>query len=289
MIAGEPFARGPTDLHTHTTASDGSYPPAELVRRAADAGLRVLGITDHDTTDGLAEAAKSAAEYDLSVVPGIELNCDIVDLHADILGYLINPDAPDLQALLARIRAARVERARTMVEKLQNAGAEITYAQVEAIAGNGSVGRPHVAQALVDSGFVPDVRTAFGDWIGTKGPAYADRFRLEPEEAVAVIRRAGGVPTLAHPVPPSRSGQDDGVTRRFVERLANAGLGGLECYYSGYTSSVSGWLNVLATHFGLVPTGGSDFHGPRAPERVLGAVDVPHDTLERLHAARSAA
>jgi predicted metal-dependent phosphoesterase TrpH len=281
------IARGPTDLHTHTTASDGSYDPAELVRRASDAGLEVLGITDHDTTDGLAEAEASASEHGLTIVPGVELNCDVANIHADILGYLIDPSADELQHLLARIRAARVERAKAMVAKLQAAGAEITYTHVEGIAGSGSVGRPHVAQALVDSGFVPDVGTAFGSWIGAKGPAYEDRFRLEPEAAVAVIRRAGGVPVLAHPVSPASTGRDDGATRRFVERLARAGLGGLECHYTGYSGEVIRWLNVLADHFGLVPTGGSDFHGPRLPERVLGGIEVPHDTLERLHAARA--
>jgi predicted metal-dependent phosphoesterase TrpH len=282
------IGRGPTDLHTHTTASDGSYSPTELVARARDAGLRVLGITDHDTTDGLAEAAAAAEANGIALAPGIELNCDIGDLHADILGYLIEPDAPDLQDLLARIRAARVERARTIVSKLQAAGAPVTFDQVQAIAADGSVGRPHIAQAMVDSGFVPDIRTAFGEWIGTRGPAYADRFRLEPEEAIAVIRRARGVPVLAHPVPASSSGMDDdGFTRRFVERLAAAGLGGLECHYTGYTATLSRWLTTLAEHFGLVPSGGSDFHGPRHPERVLGGVDVPHDTLERLYAARA--
>jgi predicted metal-dependent phosphoesterase TrpH len=277
---------GRTDLHTHTTASDGSFAPAELVAMAVAAGIAVLGITDHDTTAGLSRAHAAAAELGLTVVDGIELNCDEPHRHTDLLGYLMNVDDPEFQDLIAATREARVQRARIMVDKLRALGADITFDSVEQASAGGSVGRPHVAQALIDSGFVPNAAAAFRDYIGASGPAYADRLRLTPEEAIGVIRDAGGVPVLAHPVSPASAGPDEGVLRRFLARLTDAGLGGVECYYPGYTPKTTRWLAALAGHFSLVPSGGSDFHGPRLPDRVLGTVPVPADTLARLRAAR---
>jgi len=277
---------GATDLHTHTTASDGSLAPGELVALAADRGLAVLGITDHDTTAGLADARAAAQSLDLTLVDGVELSCDVGQDHMDILGYLIDTEARPFADLLATIRAARKTRARKMVDRLQGLGAAVTMGDVEAIAGGGSLGRPHVAKALVANGFVPDVGAAFDRYIGRDGPAYAERYVLTPAEACHAIRAADGVAVLAHPVPPTRPGADQGRLRRRLEELVDVGLGGLECYYSGYGARVTRWLEALAGHFGLVPTGGSDYHGPWRPDRDLGAVDVPADTLARLRAAR---
>jgi predicted metal-dependent phosphoesterase TrpH len=279
-------ATGVTDLHTHTTASDGSLTPEELVAFAAERGVAVLGITDHDTTEGLAAARGAATTLGVRVVDGIELNCDTEARHADVLGYLFDAEDTALQALLTTIRDVRERRAELMVERLKALGSSITFEKVAAVAGSGSVGRPHVAQVLVAEGFVPDVSAAFARYIGPGGPAYADRYRLAAPEACALIRRAGGVPVLAHPVAPHEAHGDEGRLRRFLQDLVDAGLGGLECFYSGYTAQVSRWLVALADHFALVPTGGSDFHGPWRVGRELGAVDVPPETVARLEAAR---
>ncbi len=273
------------DLHTHTTASDGSLTPSELVALAAESGIAVLGITDHDTTDGLGEGMVAAEECGITLVPGVELNCDLEHGHADILGYLIDSEAPELCALLAKIRRARIVRAQSMVERLQALGAPVTYEEVRALAGDGVVGRPHVAQVLVDCGFVADVPSAFREYIGRDGPAYADRYRLTPAGACRIIRGAGGVPSLAHPVPAVNPRSDPLELRKFLPHLVEAGLGGMECYYPGYAGRFVRWLETLADHFGLVPTGGSDYHGQGWDGRRLGETHVPADTFERLRKA----
>ncbi len=274
------------DLHTHTTASDGALTPSELVALAAAEGIEILAITDHDTTEGLAAAEAAAADLGLTLVPGVELNTDYDGGSADILGYFFDCASPELQTLLATIRAARVTRARAMVEKLRLLGSRVTYDDVLRYAGDGAVGRPHVARALVEEGFVADVGAAFRRYIGNGGPAYAPRYKLLPADACRAIRAAGGVPSLAHPVPPDDPYSDPKRLRTFLPPLVAAGLGGLECYYSGYTAKVNRWLEALAWHFKLVPTGGSDFHGPWRPDKPLGGVDVPRDTVDRLLAAR---
>ena len=276
------------DLHTHTTASDGSLTPTELVNLAHERDIGVLGITDHDTTAGLAEAHRAAEAMGLVVVPGVELNGDLEGGHADILGYGFDPDSDALQGLLSKIRSAREGRAKTMVEKLQALGAEIDYEMVRNVAGDGSVGRPHVAQALVAAGFVPNVGAAFDRYIGQHGPAYAERYRLTPAEACTAVRDAGGVPSLAHPVPPEDPKSDPLGLRRFLPGLIDAGLGAMECRYPGYGPQVTTWLETLADHFGLIPTGGSDFHGPWRKDRELGSVDVPKAHVERLLQAAGA-
>jgi predicted metal-dependent phosphoesterase TrpH len=273
------------DLHTHTTASDGSLAPAALVALAAESGVSVLGITDHDTTAGIAEALAAGQRHGVTVVPGIELNSDFEDRHCDILGYFIDSENEPLRALMTRLQHARAERAVIIVEKLNGLGVAISIDEVIAIADGGAVGRPHIARALVARGHVADVSEAFRLYIGRRGPAYADRYRLSPAEACAFIRAAGGVPVLAHPVPPSDPFSDPLKLLTFLPGLVEAGLGGLECYYAGYTARVSRWLDALAWHFHLVPTGGSDYHGPWRQDRVLGCVEVPAETVEKLRQA----
>ncbi|MFN2250743.1 MAG: PHP domain-containing protein [Anaerolineae bacterium] len=273
------------DLHTHSTASDGALAPADLVAAAASAGVGVLALTDHDTTAGYEEAMRAGARYGVEIVPGVELGCGNGHEQTDILGYYFYPGDDDLQRLLTDIVTARESRAERMVERLRDLGATITSEQVAALAAGGSVGRPHVARALVDTGFVPDVPSAFREYIGPGRPAYADRYRLTPEEACRAVRAAGGVPVLAHPVPPADPWSDPKGLRSFLPPLVEAGLGGLECYYPGYSAKVVRWLEALAWHFGLVPTGGSDYHGPWREGMGIGCVDVPPDVPERLRAA----
>ena len=276
------------DLHAHSTASDGELTPTELVEAAAAAGVGTLALTDHDTTAGIAEAEVAARQHGMEIVPAAEIGCETPE-HGitDVLAYFIERDTPSLQTLFGRIREARLERAEIMVRRLRERGIEITLEEVLAVAGDAPIGRPHVAQALVNAGLVPDVPSAFARYIGHDGPAYAPRLRLLPAEACAEVRAAGGVPVIAHPVPPWNSRRDPKRLRTFLPPLVEAGLGGLECHYPGYSAKTIRWLRALADHNGLVPTGGSDFHGARRPGRFLGCVDVPAETVERLRDAAS--
>jgi len=276
-----------TDLHTHSTASDGSLSPASLVAAAAEVGLTRLGLTDHDTTDGLSEAAAAAEQFGLELVPGIELSTDDGTKQADILGYFFDLEHAGLRETLEQMRLARIDRAQRMVEKLRGLGADLNYEAVAKMSGEGVVTRPHVAHVLVEIGFVRDVNEAFSRYIARGRPAFVDRFRLTPREACQLIRAAGGVPVLAHPVPNGNPYSDPLGLRSFLPGLVDAGLGGIECYYWRYTVKVNRWLEALAWHFKLVPSGGSDFHGPwRA--NTLGSVPVPEETVDRLREAARA-
>lgn len=273
------------DLHTHTTASDGTFAPRDLVALAAEKGLVAIAITDHDTTEGVPEAQAAGMELGVGVVPGVELNTDTETGHVDILGYFIEVENRRLQQVLSRIRAARVQRAKAMVEKLNALGVPITFEQVLAQAMEGTLGRPHVARALQEAGHVATVSEAFERYIGRHGPAYADRYRLSPAEACELVREAGGVPGLAHPVPPADPFQDPKDLPRLLPTLREAGLRALECFYPGYPPAVTEWLLALAEKFDLIPTGGSDFHGTTKPDVDLGMVKVPVEYLERLREA----
>lgn len=273
------------DLHAHTTASDGTLAPAELVALAARSGLTVLAITDHDTTDAVAAARAAGADVGVRIIAGVEMSTEDERGEHDILGYFVDVDDPSFQALLGSIRDHRRERAVAIVDRLRAAGAPIHMDDVFALSDGGAIGRPHVARALVAAGWAEDVGDAFGRYLGRGRSAHVPRHRQSPAEACAAIRGAGGVPVLAHPTPPSNPWSDPKRLRTMLGPLADAGLGGLECYYTGYTARVSRWLVVLAEHFGLVPSGGSDFHGPHRPHGVLGGVRVPADTVERLREA----
>jgi len=273
------------DLHAHTTVSDGTLTPRELVELAKNTGLAALAITDHDSTEGVPEAEAASQGLDILIVPGIEINCDTEDGHIDILGYFFDINDPGLQATLNKIRDARYYRAQKMVEKLRELGRPIRFDRVLELSERGAVGRPHVAQALLEAGHVSTISEAFDRYIGRHGPAYADRYRMSPEEACKLVRRAGGVPSLAHPAPANNPFSDAKDLNRLLPVLREAGLGAMECYYPGYSPSASEWLLGLADHFDLIPTGGSDFHGETKPEIQLGMVDVPLESVERLREA----
>lgn len=278
------------DLHTHTSASDGVLAPADLVALAARQGVTHLAITDHDTTAGLPEASHAARAHGISLITGIELSTEHPSPagteQTDILGYGFDPDHAALQALLVQIREARRERAARMVAGLRTLGAPIDMDAVLALAGDAdSIGRPHLARALAATGFVASIDEAFRRYIGRGGPAFVPRYKLAPEEACRIIRAAGGVPSVAHPVPPGNPLSDPKRLRHFLPPLVEAGLGGLECYYFRYTRRVNRWLAALAEHFGLVPTGGTDYHGPWRANPPPGGVEVPPETVERLRAA----
>ncbi|MFB6833676.1 PHP domain-containing protein [Streptomyces hydrogenans] len=248
------------DLHSHSTASDGTDTPAELVRHAVAAGLDVVALTDHDTTRGHAEAIAAAPEG-LTVVPGAELSCRLDGIGLHMLAYLFDPEEPALLAERELVRDDRVPRARAMVAKLQLLGVPVTWEQVARIAGDGSVGRPHVAEALVELGVVPDVSGAFTtEWIADGGRAHVEKHELDPADAIRLVKAAGGVTVLAHPAAVKR-GQV--VPESALAALAEAGLDGIEVDHMDHDEPTRARLRGLAKELGLLVTGSSDYHGSR--------------------------
>ncbi len=265
------------DLHIHTTASDGKFTPEEIVRKASEAGLTYISICDHDSMEGIAPAMAAAQACDgLTVISGVEINTDIPSGELHILGYLCDPGNIEMKATLTRLRISRIERAKKMIARLRNLGIKIDYERVEQLAGTGSVGRPHIAQVMLERGYINNYREAFMKYISRGGPAYVERDKITPGEAAQLIRRAHGVPVLAHPL----------TSDNYEELLADlipAGLMGLEVYYNNYTpDQVQGLLQVAGKN-NLIPTGGSDFHGlDMMSEFPLGTVEVPLEAAMRL-------
>src|SRR5436305_2009425 len=218
------------DLHTHSTASDGIYSPTELLHKAKEVGLRVLALTDHDTTDGLQEAMQAAQTLDMDLIPGIEINTDVGGGVVHVLGYFLEFSRPEFQAILKVLRDARERRGQRMVELLNEHGVNISWDRVREIA-QGSVGRPHVAKALLEAGYVKTIGEAFDKYIGTGCPAYVPRYRLTPEDAVRLIASSNGLPVLAHPVDLPGLAE----LRNWLPGLCEAGMVGLETYYGPYT------------------------------------------------------
>ncbi|CAM5306304.1 MULTISPECIES: PHP domain-containing protein [Streptomyces] len=252
------------DLHTHSTASDGTDTPAALVRAAAAQGLDVVALTDHDTTRGHAEAAAALPEK-LTLVPGAELSCRLTGPEGPVgvhmLAYLFDPAEPELLRRRELVRDDRVPRARAMVGRLRALGVDVTWEQVARIAGDGSVGRPHLAEALVELGVVDSVSAAFTEeWLADGGRAYAPKYELDPFEAVRLVKAAGGVTVLAHPFAAKRGRV---VPEEAVARLAEAGLDGVEADHAEHDAAVRARVRALAADLGLLVTGSSDYHGTR--------------------------
>ncbi len=267
------------DLHTHSTASDGIYSPTELLQRAKEIGLRILALTDHDTTGGLEEAAKAAAALDIDFIPGIEINTDVGGGEVHVLGYFIDYSQPTFQKVLKVLRDARERRGQRMVELLNEQGIHIKWERVREIA-QGAVGRPHVAKALMEAGYVQTIGEAFDKYIGTGCAAYVPRYRLTPDDAVRLIASANGLPVMAHPA--ELPGLEE--LRNWLPGLCEVGLVGLETYYGPYTPEQENALRALADEYHLIPTGGTDFHGPGIHPTPLGGRYVPYEAVERLKA-----
>ena len=267
------------DLHSHTTESDGVLEPEDLVELAVKQGVEYLAITDHDTTDGLDRAFAKASEYpSFTVIPGIELGTDVPGGEIHLLGYYIDYKDADFQVTLSRFREGRVGRAASMVEKLAALGMPLEWSRVQELAGDGAIGRPHVAQALVEKGYINDVQEAFAKYIGREGPAYAERDKLSPAEAVEMVVAVGGLPVVAHP------GEIADLDNLLGE-LKQAGLVGMEVYYAYYPDDLVRRLKQLADKHDLIPCGGSDYHGEGLASRTdLGSVDVPVESVKRLMA-----
>lgn len=262
------------DFHCHSTASDGVLPPAEVVELAYRQGVRVLALTDHDSVEGIAEARRAAASHsDFTLIPGVEMGTDIPGAEVHVLGYFLEPEDEELQAVLQRLRDARRKRGEGMVRRLNELGMHITWEQVQRIAGEGAVGRPHVAQALYESGYVSSVKEAFDKYIARNGPAYVEREKMTPAEAVATIVRLGGVPCLAHP---REITEADDELEQILGELKAAGLVGMEVYYKDYGPEEVARLRQLAERYALLALGGSDYHGLYGPEEPLpGGMHAP--------------
>ena len=268
---------GGVDLHSHTTASDGTLTPRELVREAARRGLRVLAVTDHDSTEGLAEALDEAARCrPLEIVPGIEINCDVDGGEIHILAYYMDYETPWFQAFCREQREERRARVHRMAERLAALGMPIDPAEVFALVREGSAGRPHVAQVMVRRGYVKSVREAFDRYLGAGKPGHVPRKKLSPEDAVRLLRRAGGVPVLAHPGLAARD--------EIIPALVEAGLMGIECYYNEHSAAQTGAYVGMCRDRGLVATGGSDFHGATVRAARLGTPRVRLAAWEALKA-----
>jgi predicted metal-dependent phosphoesterase TrpH len=265
------------DLHTHSTASDGLLSPSELVRRASEAELTVIGLTDHDTTNGVTEAQATGASLGVTVISGVEINTTLTDGQgeAHVLGYYLDVNQPAFQATLTFLRDAREKRGERMVQQLRAHGINIEWPHVRELA-RGTVGRPHVALALIEAGYAIDTNDAFARYLSHGKAGYVPRFKLAPEQAIQLIRSAQGVPVLAHPA---------GITGLAVvvlPTLVETGLLGLECYYGQYDDETVARLCALASQHGLIATGGSDYHGPNIHPTPLGGRWVPPETAERL-------
>ncbi len=265
------------DLHIHSSASDGRLSPEEVVRESARRGLAVIAITDHDAISGLAPALAAAEAFPgLRVVPGVELSTDADQGEVHILGYFIDYNDGELVARLERMRNSRLERAQAMIAKLRDLGVNIDWPRVQEIAGKGSVGRPHLAQAMLEKGYIGSLKEAFSSYIGRGGPAYVERRKLTPAAAVELILRVKGLPVLAHPLTVSHP-------EALVIKLKAVGLVGIEAYYTDYNADDVGKLLMLAERYNLVATGGSDYHGLDTEiEVMIGGVQVPLSAAERL-------
>ncbi len=271
------------DLHTHSTQSDGTLTPTALVRAAAERGLQVLSLTDHDTLSGIAEATAAAQLFGIEVVPGVEMSSSASDGNGNssvhLLGYYVDYDNVDLRTELAAFALARQTRMERITERLNDLGLQILPDDVLKLVGSGTVGRPHIARALVNLEYVSDLREAFDRYLGRGAPAFVPRPKVETERCIQMIRRAGGVAVMAHPRDLERL--DD-----LLDRLVPAGLGGIEVYYGEYDDPTRQELRRIADRCGLIATGGSDYHGPNFKVgRELGSPFVPLESVEQLRSA----
>ena len=265
------------DLHLHSTASDGRFSPADIVRKAAERGLTVIALADHDTVAGIVPALTAAKAFPrLKVIPCVEISTDVPDGEVHVLGYFIDYTDPELAARLERMRRSRQGRAQGMISKLKDLGIHIEWQRVQEIAGSGAIGRPHLALAMLEKGYITSIKEAFTRYIGRGGPAYVEREKMTAVEAVALIVRADGLPVLAHPFTVSDP-------ESLVIELKAVGLVGIEAYYNDYAADVIDQLVDLADRHNLITTGGSDYHGlDDSAETMIGGAETPVASAEQL-------
>lgn len=267
------------DLHIHTEESDGTYSPQGAVKAAKGYGLKAIAIADHDTIDGVEPAMAAGEALRVEVVPGVEINTDYGELEVHILGYYMDLAKREFLDLLAKLRQERIKRMEHFVKNLSSLGIDVELERVFEIAGKGSVGRPHLGRALMEKGYVSSLREAFEKYLDRGSPAYVERYKFAPVEAVRAIRDADGIPILAHP----------GLLKRddLIPSLVEEGLMGIEVFHSEHTPADIAHYMAMAKEMGLLMTGGSDCHGPGGKDRVrMGTVRVPYILLERLKEAK---
>jgi len=266
------------DLHLHSTISDGTWTPEQLVAEAQQLGMLAIAITDHDHTAGIETARQAASAAGIELIPGVEINTDHLGADVHILGYYIDFTNELLNRELARVREARLERNRHILERLEALGFTVEEERVMALAGEGTVGRPHIAAALVEAGYVNGQAEAFERLLARGRPAYVERYQLLPAQAIAFIKQAGGLAVLAHP---AKIHND-----QLIPALAADGLHGIEAFHFDHTSAMARHYVALAEQLGLLITGGTDSHGPESDRPVaMGSVPVPEEVVSRLQQA----
>ncbi len=267
------------DLHLHTIFSDGTYTPQELISASVRCGLSAVAVVDHDTILGIEPAIKIAKTGNIEVLAGVELSAEYDSQEVHILGYLIDYKKEKLIDKLEFLKKNRIERIYKIVDKLKNMGVALEAESVFDIAREGTVGRLHVARAMVKAGLISSIAEAFRKYIGDKGPAYVCNFRFSPSEAIKLIKEAGGIPVLAHPY----TLNNDELISKFVD----CGLMGLEVYYSEHSQGMINLYLALAREYNLLVTGGSDCHGNAKPEAKIGSVKIPYELVEKLKEAKA--
>ena len=272
------------DLHTHSTASDGTLTPSQLVRYAVERSIEVLSLTDHDTLSGLAEAGREAEEVGLEFIPGVEISAEFSPGTLHILGYFVDPDDSRLEQRLAWLREGRDNRNEVILGKLADLGFPVEMEEVIRFAGGETVGRPHIADAMANRGYVASRDEAFDRFLAKGAPAYADKERMTHQDAISVIRQSGGIPVLAHP---QYLGLNDVELTAFVAALKDEGLEGIEVYYYSHAPGTTRLYRSLAQRFGLLQAGGTDFHGPDGLKGTdigvgRGDMSVPREVSDRL-------
>lgn len=265
------------DLHIHSNASDGKLSPEAIVNLAAELGLKYIALTDHDSVAGVPSALETARAFpELTLIPGVEISTDVPEGEVHILGYFIDFADKELGQSLEKFRDSRQGRAQGMIAKLAKLGVNIDWGRVQELAGDGVIGRPHIARAMLEKGYIASFEEAFEKYIGHGGPAYVERDKMTPAEAVALVRRARGLPVLAHPFTVT-------APEVLVKKLKITGLVGLEAYYKDASRENVKAMLRLAEKYGLIATGGSDYHGiGNSAEVKLGGVDVPLQAAEKL-------
>ncbi len=274
----------PADLHLHSIFSDGSYTPTELVKAAAEKGLTTIALTDHDTVEGIPEAVNAGEIYGVEVIHALEFSTFRNKAEIHILGYFIDYNSPELLNKTKEIFTARIERARGMVKRLNQLGIDISFQEVEEIAGDEYIGRPHIARVMMAAGYIEEMGDAFTDeFIGNGGKAYLPKYQLTPEEAISLINRSGGISVLAHPVFINHGEPFD---RAGIKKLAGAGLDGVEVYHSRHNPETSRYYLEIAEELGLIVTGGSDFHGENSPDIKIGDIIINDNLVKKLNEYR---
>jgi 3',5'-nucleoside bisphosphate phosphatase len=279
---------GKIDLHIHSNASDGTFSPAEIVHQAQVLRLEAIAITDHDTIDGAKASLEMASRSSVKILTGIEISAESPPFYRcpgsfHILGYGIHLDDPSLNRTLAVLQEARKNRNPRIIERLQDMGLAITLQEVTASVGDAQIGRPHFARVMLQKGFVASIDEAFDRYIGTRGPAYVDKYRIPCEDAIRLIRGAGGIPVLAHPglLKP----ETDVPFDRMIAMLKEMGIEGIEVYYPEHSASQTRSFGDIARRYDLILTGGTDFHGAIKPDIPMGGREgfrVPFIVYEQL-------